>query len=416
MSERTRAAQWLAHIAADPNRTIDRVLTDGESTPLERNLVYGVARHYFSLKAWVSQFLSKPLRDKDQDVFHLLLVGAYQLQYLDIPIHAAVNETVSAASGLRKPWARALVNGVMRNLARSDSYERSFDMPEWLRKQLESQYEAAQDLMHAMNERAPMCLRINTRQTTVDAYLAGLPNAHQRTWQPETIVLDTPTSQTSLPGYHEGEVAVQDAGAQCAAALLELPETPTTWLDACAAPGGKLFHGLERYPDARAHAVELSPKRAAALAEQAERLGHSDRFDLHIGDATQPERWWDGTLYDCILVDAPCSGTGTLRRNPDIKLHRTQEDLVQLTGLQTALLDRLWPLLKPGGSLLYCTCSILRQENDAIIEQFLTTASGAQVVPLHLPTGQATHHGWQLLPTDPRTDGFFFARLEKGAT
>ena len=416
MNERARAAQWLAQIASDPNRTIDRLVSRNELTPLERNLVYGVARHYFSLSAWVSGFLQKPIREKDQDVQHLLLVGAYQLQYLNVPAHAAVNETVNAVKALRKPWARALVNGVMRNLTKSDSYERSFEMPVWLRSQIEAQYEGASDLMRALNERAPMSLRINTRRTTADEYLAGLPNAHQRTWQPETIVLDAPVTQTSLPGYSEGKVAVQDAGAQCAAGLLDLPQSPAIWLDACAAPGGKLFHGLERYPLSSAHAVELSPKRAAGLAEQADRLGHTGRFDLHIGDATQPEHWWDGTLYDRILIDAPCSGTGTLRRNPDIKLHRTEAVLTQHTGLQAALLARLWPLLKPGGSLLYCTCSILRQENDAIIEQFVSTTSGARVVPLNLPTGAATPNGWQLLPTDPRTDGFFFARLEKDAT
>ncbi len=438
-NERARAAQFVDQILQDPNRTIDRVLGERNAdvakavTPLERELVAGVLRRYFTLQHLVSSFLTKPLRDKDHDLFCLLLVGAYQLHYTHLPDHAAVNETVSAVPVLRKPWARGLVNGVMRNMSRAKASkeshpdasqstllieaEQSFgeavlDTPRWLADLVLSQYEEGEELLQAMLERAPMCLRINQAKINPGSYAGELQTAFSPLWFDESIVLEQAMPQTSLPGYAQGLVSVQDGGAQFAAHLLDVPDGGR-WLDACAAPGGKLFHGMELHPTATAVAVEVSEPRARSIQTQAKRLGHSSHI-LHTADALE-DYWWDGVLFDAILIDAPCSGTGTLRRNPDIKHHRTMAQIEQLTQLQLELVTKLWSLVKPGGSLLYCTCSILAQENDEIISSFLSSQADAQLVAFTLPTGKATELGWQLLPIDPNTDGFYYAKLIKEA-
>ncbi len=413
-NERARAAQFLAQIAKSPNRTIDWYLSNKHLTAFESELLHGVLRHYFMLSQRVNVLLEKPLREKDLDVFHLMLVGAYQLDKLRIPAHAAVDESVQAVMSLRKPWAKGLINAVMRKLANREpivATEQSFEAPQWLGESVFEQFSNGLEILNSLTQRPPMCLRVNSMKGTPEQYTAKLDADCQPLWHPETLLLHAPVPQLHLPGYAEGLVSVQDAAGQWAAHLLDVP-LGGTFLDACAAPGGKLFHVLEQHPSARATAVEISERRATVLDEQALRLGHNQRFTLHIGDATS-QSWWDGALFDAILLDAPCTGTGTLRRNPDIKLHRSHEDIAQLTSLQSQLLANLWPMLKAGGSLLYCTCSILRQENDDIIELFLKDADDAQLVPLHLPTGQPTRHGWQLLPTDLRTDGFYYAKLVK---
>lgn len=394
-------------------------------------MTYGSLRHYFSLSAAVEPWLRQPFRSKDLDVLQLLIVGAYQLHHTRVPDHAAISETVNACGRLGKPWARGLVNAVLRRCqeerdANPDEAP-AFEHPEWLESRLRAEYGAAAEaLMTANNQRAPMTLRINARRVDpadyqarlADAGIHGRPPALESSGAvptatapgPATWVLEAPTPAALLPGFEEGLVAVQDAGAQFAAPLLA-PAPGQRVLDACAAPGGKLFHLLEHCPGAELTAVEQNPERLEHLLTEARRLGHQG-FTAVAGDATRLD-WWDGQPFQRILLDAPCSGTGTLRRHPDIKVLRGASDVARHQELQHRLLANLWHVLEPGGSLLYCTCSVLAEENDDVIGSFLARQADARLDPVRLASGAATRHGWQLLPTNPDTDGFYYALLRK---
>jgi 16S rRNA (cytosine967-C5)-methyltransferase len=421
-SSRADAAKILNACSEFPYRTLDRLFSSSNSDPMVRDLVYGCVRHYFTLIAQIDSRLTKPLPKKHIVLKDLMIVGAYQLLYGDVPVHAAVNETVSACGLLGCTWAKGLVNAVLRDINRNrtailEQDERSFDLPEWLIRRLRDEYPGHLDELAAgFMVRPPMTLRINLGRVTRDNYtgcLDRLDMTWSSGWFPETVTLQQPIPQTRLPGYEDGLVSVQDAGAQFAAALLAVaPEHHV--LDACAAPGGKLFHLLERQPDAEFTAIELSPERAERIRSEANRLGVANRFRLIISDSRK-ESWWNGQRFDRILLDAPCTGVGTLRRHPDIKLHREAQDVEDAARLQTELLTALWPKLGAGGRLLYCTCSILSAENEAVIEQFLSTHPDAVPISIHLPTGLSTKHGWQLLPDDVRTDGFYYSLLNKAA-
>ncbi|MFW6092386.1 MAG: 16S rRNA (cytosine(967)-C(5))-methyltransferase RsmB [Pseudomonadota bacterium] len=426
--ERARAAHLL-HQVTDRRRTTDQALADQTVSPLVQELLYGSLRHYFSLCAAVNQTLRHPLKAKDHDLAALMIVGAYQLRYMRVPDHAAIHETVGACRALRKPWARGLVNAVLRKLAAADpppAAADDSDHPPWLARTLRREYADAPALLAADNTRAPMTLRINRARSTVADYLARLDRAglgHRAACATaagdpglapaeETRVLEHPLPVAELPGYAEGLVSVQDAGAQFAALLLA-PEPGDRLLDACAAPGGKLFHLLERVPKLRAAALEARPERLAQLREEGRRLGHDEVTYLH-GDASVLD-WWDGVPFQRILVDAPCSGTGTLRRHPDIKILRRAEDVDAFARLQQRLLENLWRVLEPGGTLLYCTCSILAAENDDVVAAFLHQREDAELSSFRLASGRPTRLGWQLLPIDPDTDGFYYARMNKAA-
>ncbi len=437
---RVNAALALRQILFN-DRTIDWVDTHHPAwlvSPQSRAFAHGVLRHYYSLSGIVDAKLDKPLRTKDRDIYCLLLVGAYQLIYGQLQDHAAVNETVEACLELRKPWGRGLVNGVLRGLQREQAVDKfsketkrsvSTEHNHWLAQRL------PRAVLEANNRRAPMTLRINRIRTTVEAYRTRLNTAgigHQTTPLPEAVVLDRPQSAETLPGWQAGEVAIQDLGAQYANRLLnhyivahrtalEAQQRPPRFLDVCAAPGGKLAHfheSLSRLNVEVAHtALESSPNRLALMRAQLDRLGHSPaRFELIETDATTLD-WWNAVPFDLILLDAPCSGTGTIRRHPEIKIHMTPEAVAAHVELQRRLLDTAWSTLAKGGTLLYSTCSILDDENDAVIEAFLATRNDAStqatVLATELPSGAATRHGWQLLPTDPHTDGFYYALLHK---
>ena len=390
-------------------------------------------RHVYSLKAAVSAQLQRPLRSKDSIVFQLMLVGAYQLKHAQVKDHAAINETVSVCRRLGRPWATRLVNAVLRKLQRLDEIpDRSFDHPDWLRAELTAQYPLHESLMTANNTRAPMTLRVNLARISRAQYQRKLETADlaygtcsNHPGDEACLVLDRPLRSESLPGWASGEVAVQDRGAQLAAGSLwprierlnRESSATIRLLDACSAPGGKLFHLMElcaaHSVTLSAMGVDLSPGRQAVTREIGIRLGH--RPELETGDATGTG-WWNGTPFDVILLDAPCSGTGTLRRHPDIKVLLSPAQVAAHTQNQARLLRNLWSLLTPGGTLLYCTCSVLEQENDLIVAAFVDEAPSALqpiVIPIDLPTGQRTRHGWQLLPTDPTTDGFYFSLLRK---
>lgn len=427
------SAARLLHQVVDQGRTLDQVLAAAAAKtpaaapePLVREMLFGSLRHYFSLSAATVPWLRQPFQPKDRDIGQLLIVGAYQLLHMRVPDHAAINETVAACGRLGKPWARGLVNAVLRRcLEQRDAGPApaaALDHPDWLVQRLREQYgDAADALMAANNQRAPMVLRINRSRLEAPAYhaqlqAAGISGRPLRVEGAGTApgasawVLNEACPAEMLPGFADGLVAVQDGGAQFAAALLEAAPGERL-LDACAAPGGKLFHLLETRPQVRATVLEQSPERLQHLRAEAERLGHRG-FTALTADATGLD-WWDGEPFRHILLDAPCSGTGTLRRHPDIKVLRGPADLARHADLQRRLLANLWHVLEPGGSLLYCTCSILAEENDAIIGAFLAEHGDARNRPLRLASGIPREHGWQLLPTNPDTDGFYYALLGK---
>ncbi|MGA0840957.1 MAG: 16S rRNA (cytosine(967)-C(5))-methyltransferase RsmB [Pseudomonadales bacterium] len=408
-------------------RTTDQVFdSSSPASPLVTELVYGTLRHYMALAHVVREQLQKPLRNSDMDVFHLMMIGLYQRHFTRIPDHAAVNETVAAAKHLKKPWARGLINAVLR---RAPNPEPSFEHPDWFQDELTSCVKAqAPSILAANLERAPMAIRINLEQISRTDYLGKLkatgigvhdPIAdtiagdERSGWGPETLILKTPVPSRVLPGFNEGLVSIQDGGAQLLPGIL-FPESCTpmsTLLDACAAPGGKLFHLLERFPGLRVTALDRSSRRMDMLTQESRRL-KAPAFTSIVADAIA-DTWWDGTLFDNILLDAPCSGSGTIRRHPEIKLLRQRKSLPVYAETQTQLLKMLWAKLKPGGVLVYCTCSLFEVENDGVIGRFLQEQTDARLQPLSVCTGVKTAFGWQLLPTNPQTDGFYFSRLTK---
>ena len=413
---RARAARAVDAVRRK-GRPLDELLGPG-TPPLVRELAFGTCRHFFSLRSDADARLSEPLRERHQDVYALLLVGLYQLRHLRIPDHAAVSETVAAARVLGKPWARALVNGVLRSATRSPAPpaadEERWEHPAWLIEALRAAWpDDHAALLDANNTRAPMAIRVNRAKNDVMAYRALLDAggfAHRPGLAPASLVLETPTTATRLPGYDRGWAAIQDDAAQLAATLLSRGKGARV-LDACAAPGGKTFAMLESNPTVSLTALDASDARLGRLRAEAKRLGH-EPAQILTGDATGTA-WWDGTPFDAILLDAPCSGTGTLRRHPDIKVSRTPADVRAASRLQRALLDGLWRVLSQGGSLLYCTCSVLPEENDAVIEGFLAATPDASPVSPDAPWGRPTAHGRILLPSPGGPDGFYYARLVK---
>lgn len=420
-SERARAARILVDVL-HRNKTLDQTFGRDEPSPFLQELVYGTVRHFYALDAMVAAELDHPIKRRDLDVRCLMLAGAYQLHFMRIPDYAAINETVSACRALNKPWARGVVNAILRKVAKRELTERSYELPDWVAGRFDTAYpEHAEALKVATLERAPMSLRVNTLKTNPQDYgnlLAdhGIPVVPG--WLPENLVLEQPLAARSLPGYPEGLVSIQDAGALFAAPLTLEAAMPKRILDACAAPGGKLFHLAERAPGATLTGLELSEARLEHLQAEAKRLGHT-HVRLLRGDAGSRD-WHDGAPFDAILLDAPCSGSGTLRRHPEIKLLRQPSDLTRYAELQDALLSNLFQLLAPEGTFLYCTCSLFTEENDDVIAAFLDREPHAVPLPVELPTGIPTRYGWQLLPlpADPGTpnrtvDGFYFARLAR---
>jgi 16S rRNA (cytosine967-C5)-methyltransferase len=391
---------------------------------LTQELCYGVLRYYPRLAYLAARLLNKPLKRKDLDVQQLILIGLYQLIYLKVPAHAAVAETVAATRLLGKDWAAGLVNALLRGFQRgavqllaqadADPVAR-YAHPHWWLAQLQSDWPAHwQDILDANNQRPPMTLRVNARRGSRDDYAAQLQAAgiiaHPVPPAPQALTLEKPVDVTQLPGFSGGAVSVQDAAAQLAAPLLNLAPGQRV-LDACAAPGGKTAHLLESEPLLQVQALDSDAQRLTRVQETLARLQLA--ADLRHGDAASPQDWWDGKAFDRILLDAPCSGSGVIRRHPDIKLLRTAQDIVTLAQQQRRLLDALWPLLAQGGILLYATCSVLMAENQHNLAQFLAAHSDACEQPIGADWGHAQTPGRQLLPGENGMDGFYYARLMK---
>ena len=396
---------------------------DGRDLSLLRQLCYSTLRHWFSLNAMLDQLLSKPLKQRDSDVRALMLVGLCQLFYTRVAPHAAISESVSAAKGLKKSWANGLVNAVLRNAQRQgDDLKKAIDkqaalseMPDWLYGKLAKHWpEQLDDIIAGTNSQAPMTLRVNHSRISRSEYLQQLKeaeiNASCCLFSTHGIQLEEATGVDKLPGFWDGLVSVQDEAAQLSAGMLECQPGDRV-LDACAAPGGKTCHLLESTENLNVTALDLEPGRLVRVEENLERL--QLQAGIIQGDASKPDEWWDGQAYDRILLDAPCSATGVIRRHPDIKLLRRPEDISQLTELQGKILDAMWSLLKPGGTLVYATCSILPEENSKQVAAFLArTQDAVQDTPI-MECGLDTGHGLQLLPKTGGNDGFFYARLRK---
>jgi 16S rRNA (cytosine967-C5)-methyltransferase len=389
-----------------------------------QELSYGTLRWQPRLEYILKQLLTKPLKGKERDIHCLLLIGLYQLDQLEIPHHVAVSETVAVAKRLKKEWARGLVNAVLRRFLREreqlleqvkQNENAACAHPGWLLQGIKKDWpDQWHSIIEANNARPPMTLRVNRRHHSRQSYLEELQAqglaAHLVEHAADAITLERPVAVERLPGFNEGRVSVQDAAAQLAAGLLQLQPGQRV-LDACAAPGGKSGHILELCPEVALTALDLEPKRLTRVAENLERL--QLEATLVAGDAGSPAGWWDGKSYDRILLDAPCSATGVIRRHPDIKLLRRADDIAQLAELQGKILKALWPLLKPGGLLLYATCSIFKRENEQQLANFLADREDSYELPLNSNWGQKQQVGRQILPGQDGMDGFYYACLKK---
>jgi len=415
------AATQIVQQVMEDGRNLNQVLDESLRrksvwTPAQRaalqDLSYGTLRFYGQLNAVLNQLLHKHMTD--HRIAYLLLVALYQLQYSKAAQHAVVDHAVRSADMLN-PKIRGLVNAILRNFLRNQaelmaqadsSDEGRFSYPQWWIDELRAQYgEQAAEILDAGNLHPPMTLRVNQRQCTTAEYLEELfaQGIAAHGIAPDAVLLEKPMSVDKLPGFFAGRVSVQDAGAQYAARLLDA-QPGMRVLDACAAPGGKTAHILER-TSVDMVALDKDEKRLQRVDENLQRLELS--ATLLSGDAAHPNDWWDGKPFDRILADVPCSATGVVRRHPDIKWLRRKKDLTSFAAQQSDILQSLWPLLVPGGLLLYATCSVFKQENQDVVDRFLAQHPEARLLPTDLPEGR-------LLTTDLH-DGFFYALLQKTA-
>jgi 16S rRNA (cytosine967-C5)-methyltransferase len=423
-NSRVNAAKILAVILYDKKSLQDAIAIacPGPLDPFTQELCYGVLRFYFKLDFFLAELTRHPV--KDIEIKALLLVGLYQLFFLDKPDYAVVTETVDAARYLKKAWATKLVNGVLRAALRSREVLQEKDMqqlssdfshPDWLIEMLQRIYpEDWQAILEHSNQHAPMTLRLNLAKQSREKYLAELKaqgtDAVQTDFSPYGICLERPLPVHKLYGFSQGWVSVQDEAAQLATPLLALSAGQVV-LDGCAAPGGKTSHLLEIEPALKVIAVDISDTRLKRVEENLKRLGLS--AEVVCTDIKKAGSCWGNAYFDRILLDVPCSATGVIRRHPDIKLLRKRSDIAKLAEEQYQMLLSMWPLLKPGGLLLYTTCSILPEENEKVLERFLKNHVDAIEVPIDAEWGRGLSIGRQIFPGESNMDGFYFGRIKK---
>ncbi len=404
---------------------LDR-LEDPRDRGLAQELSYGVLRWYYQLDAMITPLLQRPVKQRDSILRALLLTGAYQITHLRLPEHAAVSSTVEGARQSGRPWATSLLNGVLRNLIRqrecllssaNESLQAEHSHPEWLIGKIKKNWpDDWQSILSNNNQQAGMALRVNALKGSRDDYLFALHGMGIECSSSDLqgIQLAQSMNPTLLPGFMEGRASVQDLAAQKAAPLLEL-QPDLRILDACAAPGGKTAHILETEPDLeRLVALDITEKRVVLLKDTLNRLELlTEKVEVIDCDVSKTDQWWDGQLFERILLDAPCSATGVIRRHPDIKYHRQPDDIKVLAELQRNILTSLWPLLASGGRLVYVTCSVLKQENQDQIEWFLSQHKDAYESKIEASWGRDLTFGKQILPGDEGMDGFYYACLVK---
>lgn len=386
---------------------------------LLQELCFGVLRTLSQLEWLINQLMSRPMTGKQRTVHYLIMVGFYQLLHTRIPPHAALAETVEGAVAIKRPQLKGLINGVLRQFQRQQeellaefaTSEARFLHPSWLLKRLQNawptQWEA---IVEANNQRPPMWLRVNRTHHSRDGWLTLLQEAGMNGFPhpayPDALRIESPVPVHALPGFEKGWVTVQDASAQGCVSFLA-PQNGEQILDLCAAPGGKTTHILEAAPEAQVLAVDVDEQRLSRVYDNLKRLGM--KATVKQGDGRYPAQWCGEQKFDRILLDAPCSATGVIRRHPDIKWLRRDRDIAELAKLQSEILDAIWPHLKSGGTLVYATCSVLPEENSQQIQAFLQRTPDATLTG----TGTLAQPGVQNLPGAEEGDGFFYAKLIK---
>jgi 16S rRNA (cytosine967-C5)-methyltransferase len=430
MSALALSAKILSQVISE-GRSLTPLLQQSEQherSGLIKALCFAVCRFYPQLQLILNALVDKPMAKKNADIEALLLLGIHQLKHTLQADYAVVSETVACAVELNKSWAKGLINGVLRNYQRKrQALEQALSQnpvyqwahPAWLLKHIQADWPHAwRDILAANNAQAPMVLRVNRQRCSLANYMDGLAQAgiqaHKAPLGDDGLVLQQAMDVALLPGFAAGEISVQDSAAQLVAASLEL-QAGHKVLDACAAPGGKTCHMAELQPQAQILALDVDGQRLKRVADNLARLQLGNSVRLQHADAASTQDWWQGELFERILVDAPCSATGVIRRHPDIKLLRREADLAGLCAQQARLLQQLWPLLAPGGILLYCTCSLLQQENSAQVGRFLQLTADARERPITQAWGQACQPGRQLLPVLGQNDGMYLAKIEKTA-
>tara|TARA_R110002126_G_scaffold16500_21_gene65912 strand:- start:2871 stop:4208 length:1338 start_codon:yes stop_codon:yes gene_type:complete len=437
MSRNCRAlAAQCCYQVIDQGRSLSDVLPKAQqqmTNPLDKALLqeicFGIMRTLPQLEHVCAQLMQKPLVKNFRVLQFLIYVGVYQLHFMRVPDHAAINATVEAARELKGQSLTKLINGVLRNVQRQPglfdfsqaSLAVQYSHPGWLISSLQNAYPGEwQDILDANQNKAPLWLRVNNQQVSTAQFCSalaeeGIGYSQPIAELPTAILLDTATDVTELPGYHQGWFSVQDAAAQYAAALLA-PADGERILDACCAPGGKTCHLLELAPAAQLTALDKDPSRLVRVHDNLQRLGLN--ANVLTADAANPASWWDGQMFNKILLDVPCSAIGVVRRHPDIRWLRKKSDIAPLVQLQQQILQQCWSLLAPGGKLLYATCSILPAENQQQITEFLSNNADARLHPITLEadvlaTDVNAQPGWQLLPGQQNRDGFYYALLQK---
>lgn len=431
MSSRLIASQIIEQIIEE-RITLSKALQNNESFNLAgkdkaliQEISYGTFRWYIQLEHILNQLLEKGIKKKDKRLKYLMIIGLYQLLYMRIPAHAVVSETVETCKKINMAWAKGLVNAILRRYIReadklnpllNDNETIRASHPTWLIERIKQDWpDGWQGILEANNQRPPMYLRVNELHHDREHYLMKLKKADiegkATPYSDYGVLLEQAKDVEQLPGFNTGEVSVQELAAQLAAELLDLKPGQNV-LDACAAPGGKSAHILESQTELKSlTVVEKDPGRAKKLSETLKRLNLN--AITKVSDINDLEHWWDKDLFDRILLDAPCSATGVIRRHPDIKLLRTPEEVDHICELQMKLLNTLWQTLKPDGLLLYVTCSILKQENSDLIKEFTNKNNDCTLKPINAQWGRDTGYGRQILAGQDNMDGFFYACLEK---
>ncbi|MCK7595074.1 16S rRNA (cytosine(967)-C(5))-methyltransferase RsmB [Pseudomarimonas salicorniae] len=428
---RQLAAEALAEVVGD-GRSLRAVLpeplrrlADPRDRALLEAMLFEACRWQPRYERVLAGLLDRPLPAKQRRIQALLLVGLAQLEALRMAPHAVISSTAEVARAWKQPGMVGLVNALLRRWCRDEATIAArceadpvarLAHPRWLIERIRSDWpEQAETLLAANNRPGPLWLRLHPRAGSVEDYLRalqaeGITAAAGPDGWPRAVCIDPPVAPERLPGWSEGQVAVQDAAAQAVATALPLSPGLRV-LDACAAPGGKTAALLEVEPALDLLALDRDPQRLARMQSGLARLGHAPV--MRAADAARPGDWWDGRPFDLILLDVPCSATGVIRRQPDIKLHRRPADIDALCAQQAALLEAAWGLLAPGGRLLYTTCSLLREENAGQIEAFLERHAEAERLALPSHLGHPCGSGRQRLPGEQQMDGFFYAALGK---
>ncbi|WP_182058629.1 16S rRNA (cytosine(967)-C(5))-methyltransferase RsmB [Pantoea sp. ME81] len=420
---RSLAAQLIERVV-DKGESLSAILPGAQKTLADKDgallqeLCFGVMRTLPQLEALIGKLMERTLTGKQRVLHYLIMVGLYQLLYTRVPAHAALAETVAGAEVLKRTALKGLINGVLRQFQRQqeelvaavDQGPQRYWHPGWLLKRLQTAWpDQWQQIVDANNQRPPMWLRVNRQHHSRDAWLNLLQAEDKAAFPadaPDALRLESPAPVSQLPGFDQGWVTVQDLSAQRCALLLE-PQNNEAILDLCAAPGGKTTHILEIAPQANVLAVDIDQQRLTRVHENLQRLGM--QAEVRQGDGRTPAEWCGNQQFDRILLDAPCSATGVIRRHPDIKWLRRDRDIPELAALQREILNAVWPRLKSGGTMIYATCSILPEENHQQIAAFLAEHDDAAAEPL--PEGQI--NGWQVFPSVDGGDGFFYAKLIK---